>query len=82
MSAPLPLSDGQHELQNTDTGGGIGYDGVQHPLWAYALVCLFRPLLLEAPIKNQQDRRIAHTNIVGTMRLVCTSKLKIYYLEL
>lgn len=21
-------ADGRHELQNTDTGGGIGYDGV------------------------------------------------------
>ena len=57
-------------------------DRVQYSVWVYALVCLFRTLFLEAPTKNQQDRRIAHTNIVRTMRLVCTSKLNIYYFEL
>ena len=32
----MPLcgyADGLHELQNTDTGGGIGNDGVQHSVW-------------------------------------------------
>ena len=37
------------------------YDRIQYSEWSYALVCLFRPLLLEAPIENQQDQRIAHT---------------------
>ena len=45
-------ADGRHELQNTDTGGGIGYDGVQYSVWDFALVCLFRSLFLEAPIKD------------------------------
>lgn len=45
-------ADGRHELQNTDTGGGIGYDGVQYSVWVYALVRLFRSLFLEAPIKD------------------------------
>ena len=34
-------------------------DRVQYSVWVYALVCLLRPLLLEAPIENQQARRIA-----------------------
>ena len=43
---------GRHDLQNTDTGGGIGYVGVQYSVWDFALVCLFRSLFLEAPIKD------------------------------
>lgn len=41
-------------------GGEISYDGVQHSVWNFALVCLFRSLFLEAAIENQQDQRIAH----------------------
>lgn len=44
-------ADGRHELQNTDTGGGIGYDGVLYSVWVYALVCLFRFEFLEATPK-------------------------------
>ena len=73
MYAPLLLSDGRHELQNTDTGGGIGYDGVQYSVWDFALVCLFRPLLLEAPIKNQQARRIAHTITIRLCAVITKS---------
>ena len=52
MYAPRVYADGQHKLQHTDTGGGIGYDGVQYSVWDFALVCLFRSLFLEAPIKD------------------------------
>ena len=51
----MPLcgyADGRRELQNTDTGGGIGHDGVQYSVWDFALVCLFRSLFLEAPLKD------------------------------
>ena len=33
-------------------GGEISYDGVQYSVWDFALVCLFRSLFLEAPIKD------------------------------
>ena len=52
MYAPCGCAGGLHELQNTDTGGGIGYDGVQYSVWVYALVCLFLPLFVEVKIEN------------------------------
>ena len=61
----MPLcgyADGLYDLQNTNTGGGIGNDGVQHSVWVYALVCLFLSLFLEAPIEIQQSWRMTHTN--------------------
>ena len=68
----MPLcgyADGLHELQNTDTGGGIGYDGVQYSVWGYALACLFLPLFVEVAIENQQVPRIAHTENDWAMRI-------------
>lgn len=54
------LTDGRN-LENSNTGGGIGHDGDQYIVWVYVLVCLFLPLSLEATIEIQQGKRIAHT---------------------